>query len=577
MSDAVSTSGIEPMPPASVDRPAEPLPPASVDRPVPVERSWDIGIVSRLWVRLGAAELLLLAPGPLIVLARLGIQPRIDAVAAAALSMALPLVLGMTAMAVPARILRGRRHRWTLIDIGTAMALGLVLLSLGLAVMLHALGRFDTRTAGLLIALALGLVGWLILRVLDIADAPRADSSARAVHWTISLAGSSWPASVWRSRPVLYRFNSPVPYPPNGTRSPISGSIDSMLSGVWSPWTTDYSETFRVNAYFPVQQLLTAVASRLTKVDPLDIYWGGPFVMMPDLWPILAYAIARALKVRQVTAILVAGGSRGRHDLPGDGIPRPAAARARIPLLQPGPAGGHEPGTVAHDRRDGGRVGGGRADKSLVDRVGGPRLRSDAARPALPRRPDRGALDLSPSSLSASSPSSCSWAIRASGCSPRRLSASPPAMTASSATDVSLASRQLDFQARLSAVLAFGSAAGALILAWRGRPGSRRTMLALVWAGSLTALALPVAGADRGFAVLPILAPTLAAAIDRVFDLALRPGRGLGERGLAAGIAMTAVVAIAIQPVFWVSGYQHARASSSPFFQLLRPDRAQGR
>ncbi len=554
---------------SAVDAPGlEPLLQSTVDRTADIDRRSGAAVLSRIWVRLGAAELLLLMPVPLLLLARLGIQPRIDAVAATALSVALPLALGMAALGVPARILRGRRHRWTLVDVGTAMALGLIL-TLGAAVAFDFIGRFDLRTMGLVFVGA-GSAGWLLLRILDLTDRSVADHRVDTTRWP-EIFGGLFVAGLGVALAAWYRVDSPVPYHPQWDAFAHLRIIDALFDGTWSPWTTDYSETFRVNAYFPVQQLLTAVASRLTKVDPLAIYWGGPFVMMPVV-AMLAYAIARALKVRQVSAILVAGAcliaGLTFQATAFEGILPLALAYPFFSVVLLAVIGrGHWTATLATVVVLGA---GALAGHWLL---GGAVLAFGLGLVVLRWLDAR----IDGFWIIAFVAVGVVATIMFLGYSEIRLLPARPVGIATGderffGRIVSLASRQLDFQTRLSPVLAFGSAAGAFLLAWRARPGARRTVLALAWAGCLAALALPIAGADRGFAILPtILAPTLAVAIDRVFDVALRPGRSLGERGLGVGIAMAVVVALAIQPAFWLSGYQHARAASTPFFSSFSP------
>src|SRR5262245_62312478 len=54
------------------------------------DRAWVMALLDRTWDRLGGAELLLLLPLPLLLVARLHLHPRIDAMAAAGLSLARP-------------------------------------------------------------------------------------------------------------------------------------------------------------------------------------------------------------------------------------------------------------------------------------------------------------------------------------------------------------------------------------------------------------------------------------------------------------------------------------------------------
>jgi hypothetical protein len=339
-----------------------------------------------------------------------------------------------------------------------------------------------------------------------------------------------------------------------------------MAAGLWSPWTTDYSTTFRVNAYFPVQQLLTAVASNLGRVNPLSVYWGGVFAIMPVV-AVLGYAVARAMRVRVTTAVVAAGAALVA------GLTFQATAfLGLLPLALAYPffsvalltamSGASWPRLVATVAV----VGAGALVAHWL--VGGAVLAFGAGLLVVRFLDERfGRLWV----IAVLAIVAVAVVMFLGYTNLRPLPGRPLGIETGDdrffGRVVSLASRQRDFDQRLSAVIAFASAAGALLLAWRAPRGSRRLIPAIAWAGCLVAVGLPIAGADRGFVVLPtIVAATVAVAIDVTVTWALRPGPSLGERGLVAGVGLAVLIVLAMQPAFWLRYYQGNLAADAPFF-----------
>jgi hypothetical protein len=528
----------------------------------------DAGSAFRRWlVTLASPELLLLAPLGLIAIARLPLHSWIVAISAAALSLVLPVALGMATICVVAYAVSGRHARWTVVDVGLAAAVGL-LLTLAAAQALAVLDLFTPRRLGAGVTV-IAAAAWVGLRGIELI---RPDRDQRVIRqWRRKLARTDAlaivaVAALGLAFAVWTRLGSPPPYFPTWDSLAHLRIVDGQIQGVWSPWTTDYSTTFRVNAYFPLQQLMVAMASRLTGIEPLAIYWGGRFVLMPAVAG-LAYVLARAAGTNPLPALTAACAvlvaaypfqALAFLDLAPLSIAMlgllvmllAAAGRASWPdrlaavvVLGAGALAGHwfvggaalAFGLTAlalraveeHYRR---------LWTLFAIAVTGVATVMVLGYADIRQLPSRTFVERDPTVRELTRPGS-------------------------------LLARQRDVEARLSPIIAIGSAAGAGLLCVRAaRRTDRRSWLAGLWAGSIVLVFLPIGGADRGLAALPaILAPTVAWLAEGLRRLLLAPGRAAAERGLVLGVLATGMIYLAALPAVDFRAFQRRQASESTF------------
>jgi hypothetical protein len=506
-------------------------------------------------------DLLLVAPALLWLVATVVPSDRVDAVAAAGMSLCLPLTLGMAACAVLAIASRAPRIEWDVVGLGLATAIGLVLLLLG-AQLAAMGGMFSPRRIGFLIIIvgvAVWLVGSLGPAIVALLRGPRMEEQRQAV-WAWDRASLGWLAG-WAIVAILalglgvfYRLESPVPFQPTWDPFVHLRVIDGLLDKVWSLWTTDYTTAFRVNAYFPIHHLTIAMSAVLTGVEPLAVYWGGPIVM-PIALGTLGYAVASRFVGLRLPAILA-------------GV---VTVLAAFPLqafhflaLAPASYAGLFFPIVLLVVADTSRSVRSAVVAVMILGVGaavlhfliGPAVLAFGVIAVLFRE-----LAVRHRWMVIATLAACAAvtvllvlayvdAVRV------------PDLQLNLPVDEgehdfirlhTLYERQIDLVRRISLVLAAGSGIGACMIAargLRGRLGAVPVWLAALWALTFVVVFLPIPGGDRSFLVLPaVVGPPVAILVDWVEARLLRPGSTIRDRSLVAG-AVGAVLLVAVwQPV----------------------------
>jgi hypothetical protein len=470
----------------------------------------------------------------------------------------------MTIATVVVAVVGRRRIDWDVASLGIAFGIGLIGL-LVLAQVTAWLHAFSPRTLGASIVLG-STATWLGVTV-----AARRQPDARPGQDTdrglLRASVGEWDrARILATGGLLivtafalglaagYRLPSPVPFQPNWDAFAHLRVIDGLLRGQWSIWTSDYSTTFRVNAYLPVHHLAIAMGSWLAGVSPLAVYWGGP-VAMYVAFGAVTYALAWRF-TRRPAAAVIAGCASIAAAFPMQafgflGLAPASLSALLLPLML----------LIVADAT--------RSRRSRLVAVVVLGLGSIAAHLLL------GPLVLAFGLVA--------WACREILATRRWFAPAVlvscvtvtvvlgladvgaihfPGDTLSLASDSgeheltrtrSLEERRLDLERHLALVLVVASGAGATLIAARTlRRPDVPTWMAAMWAGSFVVAFLPFAGADRAFVVLPtVIGPPLALLVDDIADVVVTRGR-LRPVRLAGGTAASTVLAVlailAIQP-----------------------------
>ncbi len=218
-----------------------------------------------LWLGVSSVVLLVAAS----VLARISGPTGIGAIAGATQVLLAPLVVGSA-------IRRGRA--W---GFGGEFAFRLVLGNatlLATAAALSWLGWFSVErvAAAVVVAGVVVLVtGRDVWRTAMFATLPRgAAQGGRVLGLVVAVIVAVLAVVYWRSA-------SPVPFQPIWDQLLHLRPIHTMIGeGVFSLELSDYTSAFQVNPYLPGLHLRVALVSVLSGVEPLYVFWGGPFVLL---------------------------------------------------------------------------------------------------------------------------------------------------------------------------------------------------------------------------------------------------------------------------------------------------------
>lgn len=547
----------------SIARPA-------VGRPSLSLPSFDVGLVLVQGALTPAAvrAVTLLAPLGLVVLSWLSPIGRLDGVAAAALSVVAPLSLGFGIVAVASRYVARRSLRPDVVSLGLGAAIGVIVLLL-ISALTATLGRFSVSLVGLVtVAIPAVSLGALIvagrLRPLGADPPSETPYDVRDALWIGAAALFGLVLAIW------YRWDSPPPFHPAWDAFAHLRIIDGMMDGRFSLLASDYSATFRVNAYLPTQQLTVAIASQLTAVEPLTVYWGGTYVVMAG-FAALCFTIGRSIGLPR-GASLIGGCAAVIGTFPFQGISFMGLAPAALAALaypvqlvlatrrKPGIAGRLAIATV---------IGVGAAAMHFF--VGGGALVFGwiAVLAAANLRPVPRAWRIAVAAtlvIVALGALSYANVLRF----PTRDLAVVDEAEYQLTRITSLAVRERDFTLRMSPLLFVATGLGAVGLLRDSDP--RRRALGLMWGATVAVVFLPIAGADRAIAVAPaVIAPTAAYAVDRALRLGMGAVDATRDRALATGFALACGLAIAFLPVVRQVQFQEGQSTIGPYLSSFLP------
>jgi hypothetical protein len=520
----------------------------------------------------GYADAVLLLPllllGSIVVIG----SPRVDAAASTALAFALPLASGTALLALGVLGRARRRLEWRIETLAAGFALGHLVI-FAAALTSDALGLFSVEGLAVVIMIV-SVVAWgttVLTTSASESPAPAAMRIDRVTLLDLGMLGAA--AAAGLAMATWYRLDSPPPFHPAWDALAHLRIIDGLLAGDFHLLPSEYSATFRVDAYVPIQQLEVALSAALSGQDPLAVYWGGQFVVMP-VTAVLAALLARAVGASRLVAIVAAGavviGGFPFQQLSFLGLLPAGLAALGFPVMalvairdERGLAG--RVATVA-------AVAAGALVIHLLIGAGVALFGAGALvlREVTARQPRIGpVIGLAVVAMSA--------VLLIGYLGIRHLPSAQLGEVDPSEREfvriTSLAARQRDIESRISAVTLVGSGAGVAWLALRPDRRRRNALPAGLWAATVVAIFAPVAGADRVLAALPAILPAGIAVVGEFLRRrALSPGPMLAERGVAVGLAIATLGGIAFLPAHAFSQYQHRQSGSAPFVSSFLPD-----
>lgn len=523
-------------------------------------------------VAFGHADAVLVLPLVLLGAIALMGSPRADAAASTGLAFALPTAAGTAVLSLGVLARSGRRLALRAETLAVGFALGHLVI-LAAALLSSAAGIFSV--GGLAIVLMIGsVVAWAAIVLITNRSGAIAAEIIRVNRDRLLDLGMLGVAAVGGlAMAAWYRMDSPPPFHPGWDSLAHLRIIDGLLAGDFRLLPSQYSATFRVDAYVPIQQLEVALSSTLSGQHPLAVYWGGQFVVMP-LTAIMATILARAVGASRLVA-MVAGGAVIIGGFPFQQL-------SFLGLLPAGLAALGFPVMAMVAIRD---VGGlsRRVATVVVVAIGAMAIHlligagvalfgggGLVLREVLRRQPRLGPpMGVAVLAIGA--------VLLAGYAGIRHLPSDQLGELDPSEREfvriTSLAARQRDIEARISAIILLGSGIGVAAMALHPDRRKRNAVPAGLWAATVVSIFAPIAGADRAIAAMPAILPAGIAAIGEFFRrLALAPGPMVAERGVAVGLSIAGLAGIAFLPAFAFLQYQQRQSGSAPFLTSFLPD-----